>query len=387
MKIPDWLKKNETRIRKGVKVASKLADLALLAAKNPGPLAAVALTARALETWDDLRPARAVKRFGNWNYTDMGDFTTVGRLLAKYPDKIYHASPDGVQGSAFYVAFNGVKFGWIEHNGWYDGIYVADENTYEEARAAVRALVWQTLGSSIVLAARHGTWQLCPDRSTDAFSSAQARDLAQRVRAFVAANEPRSMLLMGEPGTGKSSILRYVANKTGGRTLRLIGDDLADADPSSLIDILAPTAVVIDDVERVERPDALLRYFEQVRSVTPLFLASVNNIEKLDRAMLRPGRFDDVIGVVQLDDATIDSLLGDIRILPDDEQESLRALPVAYLNHFRQTREVLGLAAAIESIEELKGRAELVASMSDPSETPNTFRGVRRISESAKQLY
>jgi hypothetical protein len=117
--------------------------------------------------------------------------------------------------------------------------------------------------------------------------------LAQRLALFAARGEMRGVVLYGPPGTGKTTLARHVGTASyDGRVLVL--DDVLWDDPVSwitqLTQFLRPRAIFIDDMDR-RKMRAGLRFLS---TATCNVIGTVNTLGKLDRAYLRPGRFDEV---------------------------------------------------------------------------------------------
>ncbi len=126
------------------------------------------------------------------------------------------------------------------------------------------------------------------------------------------------ILLFGPPGTGKTMIMRAIANDMKGVTvLEINGAELATTNADSAVSVLreifnrarenVPAIIFIDEIDTVipkreaeidvntQVTGALLEEMDGVKKLSGvLVIAATNRPEKLDPAILRPGRFDKI---------------------------------------------------------------------------------------------
>jgi len=141
-------------------------------------------------------------------------------------------------------------------------------------------------------------------------------DNSERLIGRLGLHSKRGLLLVGQPGVGKTLIIKALINEAKGVTCLLAHAYSLDeheyiCDLYRLAQDLSPTIVVIEDVDmiaqdRVEfgysRGPALLSLLavldgiqEQKQVIT---VGTTNNFEKMDAAMVnRPGRFDVIIKI------------------------------------------------------------------------------------------
>jgi proteasome regulatory subunit len=135
---------------------------------------------------------------------------------------------------------------------------------------------------------------------------------------------PKGVLLHGPPGTGKTLLAKAVAHETNAHFMRVVGSELVQkyiGEGARLVRELfdlakkkAPTIVFIDEIDAVgaSRTEANTSGDREVQRTLMQLLAGMdgfenrgdvkiigatNRIDILDRALLRPGRFDRIIEI------------------------------------------------------------------------------------------
>lgn len=153
----------------------------------------------------------------------------------------------------------------------------------------------------------------------------------------------RALLMVGPPGTGKSTIAHRVAMKRGNRILRIFPSaSVEDSNISyilRIIKLLNPSAIVIDDLDKLDSTYFLLQLVEGIRHLkNVLLIATINHLSEINEGLRRPERFDDIILFDSLDEPyhsehvkhVIKSHDGNIDT--EEAVESSRGLPPAYVN-------------------------------------------------------
>ncbi|MBK1731855.1 ATP-dependent zinc metalloprotease FtsH [Thiococcus pfennigii] len=140
----------------------------------------------------------------------------------------------------------------------------------------------------------------------------------QRFRAL-GATMPKGLLLVGPPGTGKTLLARAVAGQAGVPFFSISGSEFVEmfvgVGASRVRDMFeaakkeAPCVIFIDEIDAVgrsrgaglggghdEREQTLNQILSEMDGFTPnedvVVLAATNRPDVLDKALLRPGRFD-----------------------------------------------------------------------------------------------
>ena len=135
---------------------------------------------------------------------------------------------------------------------------------------------------------------------------------------------PRGVLLTGPPGNGKTMLAKALANSTDATFLGIVGSELAQkyiGEGGRLVRELfdmarerAPSIIFIDEIDAIgsKRLDSttsgdrevhrtLMQLLSEMDGFTPSegisVIAATNRMELLDKALLRPGRFDRIIAI------------------------------------------------------------------------------------------
>lgn len=280
---------------------------------------------------------------------------------------------DGEDGSAFLSRgkLDGELVAWVgEGVAIVDGPYVRTARL-QETYAALGARLWRKIGGRHAL---YGTTGLAGDplAGGGAISTQQMRRLAARVRGFLVADVPRAYLLAGPPGTGKSMAIRWIVEDLELTSLRIdlavlgrlhgYGSVSVATSLETLLYLLRPQVMILDDLDRLQITASLLAFLELAQRTCKVVIGSVNSVEKMMGAALRPGRFDEIIRVDKLDPEVLRRLLGDADA---DLLDRLAALPAAYVVEFVKRRRVLGRDVALVELDELLARAGRVGAAPD----------------------
>lgn len=191
----------------------------------------------------------------------------------------------------------------------------------------------------------------------------------------------RSLMLNGPPGTGKSTMAQAIIRQLGYRTLRLCVEDIKEQYVPSVMEcvrIFKPEAIIIDDFDRCDHgaQRALLELSEWFLRHARLTIVTVNDKGALDQALIRPGRFDEIVTIRQLDKSSIIAMLGGVA--SDALLNRIGAWPVAYINEYRKRLLFMSPADAESSIEELQQRVKKLNQAYDELDDDEPFIGQRK---------
>lgn len=128
--------------------------------------------------------------------------------------------------------------------------------------------------------------------------------LEKYIQAFEAKGFNRSFLFQGPPGTGKTTIAYQLAKSRSGRALHLsiplIEGYFGTERINDVIEVLRPSVILLDDIHLMgvgSKSDLLhmLEWVNEHPSLGTLLIATSNEISGINRAMRRPGRFDEIL--------------------------------------------------------------------------------------------
>lgn len=165
----------------------------------------------------------------------------------------------------------------------------------------------------------------------------------------------RSILFWGLPGVGKTSISYSLVDKFKFRTLKFKPtESLSISTLLEIINLFDIKSVILDDMDRFYTDEKLLNFLDILNNKIKLTMGICNTLFALDPALMRPGRFDDVIKIEELDQSTIKGILKEIY---EDYKEKVVGFPVAYIQELYKQYTVNPENLSIK-FEELNDRVE-----------------------------
>lgn len=270
----------------------------------------------------------------------------------------------------------GEEIGWILHTtqGEIQGVYVRKDRK-EEARAALKQAQWEKVQHRYIVMEKipgKGDYSesihFTKDEDIVGLQSKKADEYSKYLKRCMDAGVARTILFYGPPGTGKSTIARALADRLDLRTLRIRVEDIGNFDNTVIfeaIDIFKPDAIILDDLDRAMQQTHLLETMDRFHKHIKLVFATVNHQEQLDDALLRPGRFDEIVKIRRLDDVVIKNVLGEVNAHMFDK---VKDWPVAFVQEYVTRRRFMDEEEALRACKELQRRVDKLRSYDDDEE-------------------
>jgi adenylate kinase family enzyme len=287
-------------------------------------------------------------------------------VLVKYPYEILKTANEAA--TIRLVNFDGIKAGWVMYAGkskLVDAVYF-ESTAVERAKERIKEALWRRYkDSSLVmryadnlLATLEGNRvTINIDNSVEPLPSEQATCYTKYLKRCIDAGVHRSLMLYGPPGTGKSTMAKTIVDNLGFKSFRLRIEDIDRIENGTIFEALSifqPDAVILDDFDRVTSQAALLETLEFFQKNVKLVIATVNDKDNLDVALLRPGRFDELVLVDKMDENVIRNILDEYQ----DGFELVKNWPITFVQEYVKRRRFMSLEEAQSSMKELSQRVQ-----------------------------
>ena len=323
-----------------------------------------------------------------WDCPYPQDFNKIiHNALINKPYKIIRTSDETV--TIYMVQLEDVQVGYILNTktGLVDRIYVPADRV-DRTKELIKRELWRTMRDDNVVL-RHvrnskradyeGNMALEVDDAFRPMPSRRAEEYSQYLRKCVDAGVSRSVMLYGPPGTGKSTMARTIVANLGMKSFRIRVEDIGHMESSSIfeaINIFEPDAVILDDFDRSGSQESLLETLEFFQRHVKLVIATVNDKKKLDEAILRPGRFDELLQIKQMDDDVVRSVLGEEHAAAYD---TVKDWPIAFIQEYVKRLRFMSPTEAQASTRELAARVQRLSKYDSDDED-----GVERVIDGKK---
>jgi DNA polymerase III delta prime subunit len=308
-------------------------------------------------------------------------------VASEFPYEVIRPKDNSKTSAIKVVDFDGVKVGWNVVASSPDlmpfSIYV-EVGGVDHVKAILKDKMWHQYGDkSLVLNQTHNVMndstkvEIKVDDLVDALPSGPAARHARNFEKAFAVNEHRSLFLYGPPGSGKSTMARQIAKELNLRSIRFkvqcINDNVGTL--QDIVEIFQPGCIIIDDFDRAADPAVQLDLISHIRKTVPLIIATANDRNALDEALLRPERFDELEFVKQLDEGVIRNMLGQYA---DEAYDQVKDWPIVFINDYVRRRKWLSAEEAVEAMRELSRRVARLSSYDD-DDAFNSAESIRRL--------
>lgn len=126
-------------------------------------------------------------------------------------------------------------------------------------------------------------------------------EIYKKIKRAIDANISRSYLFNGLRGTGKTSCAMKIAHDYFKRTVKIDPAMARSLDVGELeffVEQLRPDVLIFDDFDTAySSPDVALFMLENLKQLFPkvVIFATTNDMKKLNKGLIRPGRFDQIL--------------------------------------------------------------------------------------------
>lgn len=313
---------------------------------------------------------------GEWTTPYPSDFNhTILKIVHERPHRLIKT---GDEDSCVKLLDLGdeLELGWVvtKNDSTPDAIYVKTERLVQ-SRQRIKQLLWEHFkGKSLVMRRASRSRRDHDNDSSVVFEVDDVHDpmvseKASRYSAYlqkaITAEVPRALMFYGPPGTGKSTMARTIIYTLGLRSFRIRVEDVGNIENSTVfeaISIFEPDSILLDDFDRCNGQESLFETLEFFKRHIKLVIATVNDRSSLDDALLRPGRFDEMIFVKRLDDVVIKKVLGQYA---DEAFEHVKTWPIAFIQEYITRRQFMTDEETKRSMKELKRRVESLKKYDD----------------------
>ena len=376
-----------SRLTRCVNIAAELAGILVQIRGRPRLLDMVAISAKLVDVGLRIREEVAYTNVDSaWGYFNYDRHDSPWKLISSIFIPLLRARIEkarqvtrntGEKPSAGWEGeVRGIRVGWITDGNKFDAMFVAREQA-PLINDIIREAAWARIPSGHAVMRDAGLVD-DPLEPARVVRTAIVRETQAIVQAFLGAGERHSCLLIGAPGTGKSTAIQHLARSTGLRSLRIPLSALRSPDqPRSFDDwtldtvvaAMRPDILILDDIDRAAKQtqNELLEFVDSGRCSARVFIASANDIQNVIAPLRRPERFDEHLHVPALSIDEREQLLGDE---DRDVAGEMDGWPISYVAYYSKLVRVLGRDRARAKIPEMQQRiAEATTPSRERSET------------------
>lgn len=304
-----------------------------------------------------------------WGCPFSDEFTgLIIRSVANFPTKVLKTSDKGIDIHIVDLG-NDTIIGWVVGKGTTNCVW-AKLNQFDDVRQRLIEILWSQFENKSIVVLPHRQkrrrndekLQTVTDFEVDmlakSMTSKIAKEQAQYMRLCMEKGIKRSILYYGPPGTGKTTMVQTAVNVLGLKSFRLTADDLGRCEAHVIydaIDIFKPDVVIIDDIDRTGLDAYLFDLMACLKEKVKFILATANRPSRLDEGILRPGRFDELIPIMRLDDEVTKFILGEEYA---SAFEDVKDFPIAYIEEYKTQRQLKSHEEATQILVELQNRVK-----------------------------
>lgn len=279
--------------------------------------------------------------------------------------KIIPVSASGEAATAFVTEIEGIKFGWILYENQIDRLYV-EKSAEKHYTRVLEKIFWEQYPFHHVILGMDpeepGDKRLYvqeDEESLEFIPTVLAQTETNYIQEYLDHGFSRSIIYYGPPGSGKSNLVKNICYLLKVRTIRI--NDISQLSINTIGDIIRifnPHAIVLEDIDNISARELsqLLHKIESVNKKHKLLLATANKLYRLNNAMIRPERFDEIRRIFQLEEEIALDLVNKDKELYD----LIKDWPAASIVELMKRVTVKGKSYALDHMQDLVDRVNKI---------------------------
>jgi hypothetical protein len=280
-------------------------------------------------------------------------------ILKEFPRRSIKFENDNGDNGIFSLPMGEIAFLRGE-NHWKNetGLYYRGSSTTEAVSSFLVDALLKSINTKLIAARAGEDWDdpvMVFPEPCDYHSSSKLKELVAHIQHSFELGKNRSIMFYGPPGTGKSSLSQSLVKDLDLSTL-VYKNTGSWNDRDNLVFLLKQfksQAVILDDFDQILDTNQYLKVLELLNKQTKLVIGLANSMKDFHPALLRPGRFDELVLIDTIDEPIIKQVLGN---LSKAYLKKVRKWPIAYINELVSRSKLYPKSELEKHFTELDGR-------------------------------